>query len=209
MAGASWDLEQDDELVTIRTPAVRIVFRRAGDRWTHEIGPLEGPPLVAAIEGDPAVEDPARVLSPVYQEVQHHPFDDEPHRVRLLLTGLRHRHHFSAVLTVSTNAQGSTKLDFDVADRCRDAVLGLAATYDVRLGAGDIQLADDTAIRWSGGPLGEGMLSLASADASRLAAAERGPRSVQAQALASLVPGAFTHRLRYLWTWASRSDRTR
>ncbi|WP_165244453.1 hypothetical protein [Paludisphaera soli] len=209
MAGASWDLEQDDELVTIRTACVRIVFRRSGDRWTHEIGPPEGPPLVAAIEGDPASDDPARVLSPVYQEVQHHPFDDEPRRVRLLLTGLRHRHHFSAVLTVSTDDDGATTLDFDVADRCRDAVLGLAATYDVRLGAGEIQAADDAAIRWTLGAGSETLVSLASADASRLAVAERGPRAVQAQALAGLIPGAFTHRLRYLWTWASRSDRTR
>ncbi|AMV36878.1 hypothetical protein VT85_05570 [Planctomyces sp. SH-PL62] len=196
--------------MTIRTPAVRIVFRRAEDRWTHEFGRDQGPPLVAAIESGAGTADPSRVLSPVYQEVQHHAFDDDERRVRLLLTGLLHRHHFSAVLTVSTGDAGeTTTIDFDVADRCRDAVVSLAATYDVRLGAGELQEADGFKIRWSGGALGEDALSFSAADGSLLAIAERGPRAVQAQALASLSPGAFTHRLRYRWIWASRSDRTR
>ncbi|MDG3006378.1 hypothetical protein [Paludisphaera mucosa] len=209
MPGASWNLDQTDDAVTIRTPAVRIVLRRAGDRWSHEIGLGDGPPLLASIEHGPDAGDPSQVLSPVYQEVQHHAFDDDDRRVRLLLTGLLHRHHFSAVLTVSTDDDGGAAIEFDVADRCRDVVSSLAATYEVRLGPGDLQEADETAVRWDGGPLGDGRLTFTAIEASRLAIAGKGPRAVQAQALASLAPGSFTHRLRYRWAWASRSCRTR
>ena len=209
MPGTLWKLEQNDELVTIRTPAVRIVFRRAADRWSHEVGPDDGPARVASLESEADPADASRVLSPVYQEVQHHAFDDDERRVRLLLTGLLDRHHFSAVLTVSVDEGGATTIDFDVADRCREPVASLAATYDVSLGAGELFQADGTSVRWAGGPLGEAELAMVAADGASLALAERGPRAVQAQVLASLAPGAFTHRLRYRWTWAVRSGRTR
>jgi len=205
---ALWELRQTDDLVTIRTPAVRIVFRRAEDRWIHEIGPVEGPPSIATLESGSGPEASARVLSPVYQEVQHHAFDDDDHRVRLLLTGLMDKHHFSAVLTVSTNDDG-TSVDFDVADRCRADVTSLAATYDVRLAAGDLEAVDASSARWTD-PNGGDDWTITAAEPARLAIAERGPRAIQAQVLATLAPpGVFTHRLRYGWSLASRSGRTR
>ncbi|OJW06373.1 MAG: hypothetical protein BGO49_03145 [Planctomycetales bacterium 71-10] len=206
MPGAAWELSEGDELVTIRTQAVRVALRRTADRWIHEVGPADGPPWLATIEDPPESADPSQVVSPVYQEVQHHSFDDDDRRVRLLLTGLLHKHHFSAVLTVQVDDDGATVVDLDVADRCRDVVSRLAATYEVRLGPGDLEDAGPRAVAWS---LGDATLALAAVDGAGLATASKGPRSVQVQALASLTPGAFTHRLRYRWTWATRSGRTR
>lgn len=205
MPGAAWELSESDELVTIRTQAVRVALRRTADRWVHEVGPADGPPWLATIENPPESDDPSQVISPVYQEVQHHSFDDDERRVRLLLTGLLHKHHFSAVLTVEVG-DGATVVDLDVADRCREPVARLAATYEVRLGPGDLEDAASDAVSWS---LGDATLALAAIDGTGLATAGKGPRSVQVQALASLTPGAFTHRLRYRWTWATRAGRTR
>lgn len=206
MPGAAWELSEADELVTVRTQAVRVALRRTADRWIHEVGPADGPPWLATIEEPPESGDPSQVVSPVYQEVQHHAFDDDDRRVRLLLTGLLHKHHFSAVLTVQVDGDGTTVVDFDVADRCRDAVARLAATYEVRLGPGDLEAADPRAVAWS---LGDAALTLTAVDGTGLATAAKGPRSVQVQALASLTPGSFTHRLRYRWTWATRSGLAR
>lgn len=201
----AWDLQQSDDLMTIRTPTVRVALRLVGDRWVHEIAPVDAPPLLASIESG-TDDDPARVVSPVYQEVQHHAFDDDERRIRLLLTGLNHRHHFSAVLTVAVDDHGATTIEFDVADRCRDAVSSLAATYEVLLGVGDLSDAADHQVRWTG-PTGS--LVLRSSDGSRIVLADKGPRATQSQILAPLAAEGFTHRLRYGWTWASASDRTR
>ena len=206
MPGAAWELSEGDELVTIRTQAVRVALRRASDRWVHEVGPADGPAWLASIETPPDSEDPTQVVSPVYQEVQHHAFDDDDRRVRLLLTGLLHRHHFSAVLTVQVDDDGTTIVDFDVADRCRETLSRLAATYEVRLGPGDLQDAGPGLIAWS---LPEGSLAMAAGDATTLATAGKGPRSVHSQAIAALAPGAYTHRLRYRWAWATRPGLTR
>ena len=207
---ALWDLQQTDDLATIRTPAVRIVFRRSADRWIHEIGPADGPPIAASLESPADSPTPGVVLSPVYQEVQHHSFDDDDRRVRLLLTGLLASHHFSAVLTVSVDDEGTT-VDFDVADRCRDEVTSLAATYDVRLGPGELERAEPDSVVWSADRDGsDAGWSLSASEQSRVSIAERGPRSVQAQILATLAPkGVFTHRLRYGWRLATRSGLTR
>lgn len=193
MPGPSWELSESDELVTIRTQAVRVALRRAPDRWLHEIGPVVGPPWLGTIEHPPESDDPSQVVSPVYQEVQHHSFDDDDRRIRLLLTGLLDKHHFSAVLTVEVGEDGATNVDFDVADRCREPVTRLAATYEVGLGPGQLRDATPEAVSWS---VDDGTLILAAVDGTTLATAAKGPRSVQTQALAGLTPGSFTHRLR-------------
>jgi len=198
MPGPSWELSESDERVTIRTQAVRVVLRRTADRWLHEIGPADAPPWLATIEHPPGSDDPSEVVSPVYQEVQHHSFDDDDGRVRLLLTGLLDKHHFSAVLTVEAGDDGVTIVDFDIADRCRGPITRLAATYEVGLGPGQLQDATPEAVSWA---TDDGKLTLAAIDGTTLASAAKGPRAVQTQALAGLTPDSFTHRLRYRWTW--------
>lgn len=206
MSGALWELSESDELVTIRTRDVRVVLRRDADRWIHEVGPADGPPWLATVENPPDSTDPSRVVSPVYQEVQHHSFDDDERRVRLLLTGLLHKHHFSAVLTVEVASAGETVVDFDVADRCRDHVERLAATHEVRLGTGELADADSLVATWT---LDDGSLSIAAIGDAGLAIAPKGPRSMLVQAVASLKPGAYTHRLRYRWTRTIRDGLVR
>jgi hypothetical protein len=207
MPGALWELSEGDETVTIRTQAVRVALRRVSDRWIHEVGPAaDGPPWLASVENPPDADDPSRVVSPVYQEVQHHSFDDDDRRVRLLLTGLLHKHHFSAVLTVEVDDAGATVVDFDVADRCRDAVSRLAATYEIGLGPGDLEGATEHAATWA---LGDASLAMTAVGTTGLATAAKGPRSMHVQALATISTGAFTHRLRYRWIWATRPDLTR
>lgn len=206
MPGASWELSEGDELVTIRTRAVRVDLRRVADRWIHEVGPADGPPWLATVENPPDADDPSQVVSPVYQEVQHHSFDDDERRVRLLLTGLLHKHHFSAVLTIEVDDSGATVVDLDVADRCRDAVSRLAATYEIRLAPGDLEDATPEVATWS---LGDAALTMAAIGGTGLATTAKGPRSMLAQAVAVISPGTFTHRLRYRWTWATRPGTTR
>ncbi len=204
MSGASWELSEGDDLVTIRTPAVRVALRRDSDRWVHELGPADGPSWLASVEDSADSGDPARIVSPVYQEVHHHSFDDDDRRVRLLLSGHLHKHYFSAVLTVEVGDDGATVIDFDVADRCRDQVARLAATYEVRLG--EPETAGPRAASW---PLGDAVLALAAGDGANLTTAAEGSRPARVEVVANLNPGEYTHRLRYRWTWATRSGRAR
>jgi hypothetical protein len=212
--------EQTDDRVLIRGPGARITFERTGDRWTHRLafgdkGPgSEGEQrtdLVAAVEGEPGRDDPARVVSPVFQEVHRHEFaGDQLRGVCLLLTGHAFQHHFSAAVSLfrDPEAPGFVLLDVDVADRCRAPVSSLAATYLVGLGSGDLADASLQAILWSCPVLGSGRLELRCDPPGSLALAEAGRHATRVQALAALSTAAFTHRLRYRWRWESNPGRS-
>ena len=221
MQPIDWQCEESDDRVVIHGPDAQVTFLRLGDRWIHHVsfGLREQTDagldeLISTEESDPRQDDPARVVSPVYQELHRHSFAGDDRRgVCLLLTGLLFHHHFSAVVTVTTDPDqnGAVIVDFDVADRCRAEVSSLAATYLVRLGSSALRDADSESIVWTGGRLGEGVLTLRSEAGAILALAEAGRQSTRAQALAHLAPGSFTHRLQYQWRWATTAgpDRTR
>jgi hypothetical protein len=189
-----------------------IVFDQTGDRWTHhiEVGRLVPQVNWQAVESAPERDAPARITSPVYQEIHRHERAG-PEGMCCLLTGLVFHHHFSAVASLSADAaQPETlRLEFDIADRCRIEVETLAATYLVTLDSGELADADSHRIVWSGGKLGEARLEFLALPPATLALAEAGRQATRVQAVALIEPATFTHRLRYSWRWTSAPSFTR
>ncbi len=192
-------------------PGIGVGFVRTGDRWTHGLTiPDESGLEVARVVEGQSEGDPARVMSPVYQELQRH----EPPGgtgLCLLLTGLWFGHHFSAAVSLTADPEQSeaVTLDFDVADRCRATVESLAATYVVPLGSGTLGEAAPDRIVWNLDGQHPGRLELLGDSSCSLALAEAGRTAMRVQLLATIHPGVFTHRLRYRWRWTSSVDRTR
>jgi hypothetical protein len=200
MAPAGLDLDQADDRLVIAARGLALTLWRHGARWEHALTAGGGVPAVAAsLEDDAARDQPARVLSPVYQEVQRHPADDA---VVFLLTGQSGPHHFSAVLSARSQRGGLT-VDFDVADRCRAAVDVLAASYLVRLASGDLADAGVRRIARAGTTLGGGRLEFAAEGHTSVALAEAGRAAARVQALARILPSTHTQRLHYRWHWTA------
>jgi hypothetical protein len=177
-------------------------FHKAGERWTHGFflaanQPDDLVPIAAAVEGDAARDDPARVVSPVYQDLQEHPAVDD---VCALLTGQSTPHHFSVVVT-TRRAGSNGVIEFDVADRCRAAIAVLAATYLVQLGSSALIDANPEGILWGGPALGRGQLEFTAGRGGTVALAEAGRQATRVQALARLDPTTHTQRLVYSWRW--------
>ena len=121
------------------------------------------PSVVSAVESQSERDDPTRIVSPVYQELQcHESTGNRIDGVCLLLTGHFFQHHFSAAIRLfrDPDSPRDLVLDFDVADRCRSPVQSLAATYLVRLGSSDLAEADPQGIAWNPGTTVPGRLGL-------------------------------------------------
>ena len=212
----TWEEETPDRLV-IRGAGGRLTFARQGDRWTHHLAFGErslqtsaqvSPDLVLAIETDTERDDPARVVSPVYQEIHRHELAGDPVGGQcVLLTGHLHQHHFSAAVRLfhDPDDPAEATLEVDLADRCRAPVSSLAATYLVRLGAGALAQADPQRIRWCETTEHSLELELRCEPPGLLGLAEAGRTGTRVQAVAAIAPGVFTHRLRYSWHWRWRS----
>jgi hypothetical protein len=189
-----------------------VVFTRSGERWTHALvlPSLPGIAVAQTVECEADQKSSQRVASPVYQELQPHELAGGS-SLCLLLTGRLLEHHFSAAVTLGRGRQDARGLilDFDVADRCRAAVEVLAATYLVRLDSGALEEAGPDAIIWTTDPARRQQLALHAEPPATLLLAEAGRQATRVQAVASLAPGSFTHRLRYQWRWTSAADLTR
>ncbi len=208
----TWEEETHDRRV-IRGAGGRLTFARQGDRWTHhlacgerspEAGSQVLPDLISAVETDTDRDDPARVVSPVYQEIHRHELAGDPvGGLCVLLTGHLFQHHFSAAVRLFHDQDNPSYavLDIDVADRCRAPVSSLAATYLVRLGSGALADANPQAITWRGSPEPELELDFRCDPPGTLGIAEAGRTGTRVQAVAAIDPGVFTHRLRYRWRW--------
>ncbi len=193
------ELVTDGDRRSIQTPSLRLSFRWTGDRWAHAIevrrpGVPDPVAVVRTIEGDPDRDDPARVVSPAYQQLE---FQEGGTGLRALLVGQSGPHHFSAVFAVE---EGPDRVDIgvDVADRCRAPIEALACTYLVEATSGDLIDADPASIRWAIAP---GRLTLDPTAPSHVQLSEGGRRATRAQAIAALAPGVQTHRCVYHWRW--------
>jgi hypothetical protein len=207
--------QQSDDCFIVRGPGGQVKFMQADGHWTHHLAfrtginaETEETSLVSAIEPQPGQEDPTRVVSPLYQELQRN--ENLGNRMRgacLLLTGLMHEHHFSASFSVyrEQDAERLVVLEIDVADRCRTPVSALAATYLVRLGSSDLADASRHVITWSGFTQGAkpspSRLELRCDPPGSVALAEAGRNATRVQVLAAVDSTTFTHRLRYRWRW--------
>lgn len=208
--------QQTDDRFVMDGPGGRVTFARTDDRWTHHLAFRAGPAagggftsLVWSVEAEPGREDPTRIVSPVYQELQRHEFvGDHIRGVCVLLTGHMHQHHFSASVSLyrDQEAERFVVLEIDVADRCRAPVSALAATYLVRLGSSELADAGQHAITWSGSAPeaepGPKRLELRCDSPGSAALAEAGRNATRVQVLAAIDPTVFTHRLRYRWRWS-------
>jgi hypothetical protein len=204
--------QESDDRIVISTGDLGVVFDRSGDRWTHylEIGRPVLHEAARAVESALHRDAPARITSPVYQEIHRH---DRAGQEGLcyLLTGLVFQHHFSAVVTLRADAADplALVLEFDVADRCRAEIKTMAATYQVTLDSSELADADSHTIVWAEGKLGQARLELLAPPPAVLALAEAGRQATRVQAVARIDPATFTHRLRYSWRWTSVSSFTR
>jgi hypothetical protein len=176
---------------------LHLEFAWTGDRWTHGLSvgqPPEPIPAVRAIEADPSPDDPARVISPAYQEVQFQPGTD---RLGALLLGQAGRHHFSAVFTV-WEEPSATCIAVDVADRCRYAPAALACTYQVDLPHDTPLAADEARVTWT---LDGGRLTLEVPESSRIVRIEQTRRAPRLRVEARIDPNNHTQRCHYGWRW--------
>ena len=205
MPHRGFQFEEAEDRRSIVAPGLRLTFVRAGARWTHAlaVGDYPGHNLIevaCTVEGSPDRDDPARVVSPSYQEIQPHASNEG---VRVLLTGMSVPHHFSAVVTACRDRNGDgVVIDVDIADRCRAPVAVLAGTYLVQLGSGALVDAGSDRIVWGGDALGQGRLEFTTdGGPDTVALAEAGRQATRVQALARIVPTTFTQRLFYRWRW--------
>ncbi|MDB5353268.1 MAG: hypothetical protein JWN86_4515 [Planctomycetota bacterium] len=135
-------IEESDDEKAIVTPEFRLKFRWLGDRWSHAIETPADPwiTLAESVEWQSPVESPERVVSPTYQELHFQEADDA---VIALLVGAAGPHHFSASVHVSWKIgrspdpynQGweypTTRMVFDVADRCRIENVDFECNYHI------------------------------------------------------------------------------
>jgi hypothetical protein len=211
-AAAEFSWEESEDQVTMRGPGLRIVFRRVGKLWTHDVlvPSDDWTELARAVETDLKRADAGCVVSPAYDEIQRHN-NGAPLGLDLLTTGRLFRHHFSAAfrLGVDSELPHATVLDVDIADRCRAPVAILAATYTVKLDASSLADANRRSVTWDRVGRGNGRLELTALAPSTLVLAEAGRSAMRVQVLAAIEPGGFTHRFRYRWRWATNSGLTR
>ncbi len=194
------ELHEDGDSQVFVGGEIRLAFRWTGERWVHSIehwkvGETVGRVLALSFEGDSLPKDPARVISPVYQQIH---FQGEGPQRQALLVGQSGPHHFSAVFTFEERVGGDVSIDVDVADRCRGIVDSLAATYTVDARSDELLDADQSVAVWDFEP---GRLTFAVVSEAQCSLVEAGRRATHVQVLAATHPTSSTHRIRYQWHW--------
>ncbi len=192
------ELVTDGDRRVLSTGSLRLVFDWTGDRWAHSLEARSGDDstalLARTIEGDPDRDDPTRVVSPAYQQLE---FQADGPRWLALLVGQSGPHHFSAVFAVEARPDSSL-VTIDVADRCRKPVEALACTYQVEAPVEDLADADPRSMSWE---TEGGRLTFAAEAPAQVGTAEAGRRGTTAQVLAGLMADGPTRRCLYSWSW--------
>ena len=194
---------QTDDEVSLDLPPLCLTFRRDALRWVHGLS-VGGRAVAASLEWEPDRDDPARVVSPAYQQLSTQESAAGP---QALLVGQWGQNHGSAVFTLS-EAEFGIIVDADIAVRTRSTLEALASTYLVHLTSSDLADAGPTAIVWDLANPPGGRLRFEPAGAGRVGLTEAGRRATRVQATAEVVPGRSTHRLHYRWCWLRNPDQT-
>lgn len=204
---------------TILTSCFQLRFRWHEDRWEHEVasaGAAGSLPRFRSVEMATDLDGHRRVVSPAYQQI-HLEQDRQRGVVRAFLVGQSGPHHFSAAFEVAERPHGAV-IDVDVADRCRQPVEYLAATYlveptpgaytgearapsDPDAEAGPAAAARDAIVLTCERP--HGRLIFEADPPGRPMAEEAGHGAVRLQALAHVIESNQTHRFRYRWRWVT------
>lgn len=146
-------IEESDDEKSIVTPNCRVLFRKAGERWTHAIESGAGSARVMiarSIEADAERDNYRALPSPAFQDLHiqvANSLFEGPRELDLnpsyvfMLVGQFGPIHFSAAITVGyrpgwqegdpTPGPQSTCIEFDIAQRCRERIENLASTYQV------------------------------------------------------------------------------
>ena len=192
------ELRDQGERRSISTENFCLEFEWTEDRWVHSLVQASRDPrrvFAWTLEGDPGRDDPARVVSPTYQQLH---FQGERSAIQTLLVGQAGPHHFSAVFAFEEDPDGSVRIGVDVADRCRHPTEALASTYTVGASSDELVEASPSAAVWD---FGAGRLTFSATPPAQVALAEAGRRATQIQALAGADPLAPTRRYVYQWYW--------
>ena len=180
----------------------RLDFAWSGDRWAHalRVRCADGWSLLAStVEGGIHGDDPARVVSPAYQQFH---WQEEDGGLAMLL-GQSGPHHFSAVVAVRREGD-RVVIAVDLADRCRAAVEALACTYTVEAPPALLLEAGPDRAAW--GQDGGAGLTFEAVAPSRVALAEAGRSRTRVQAAAAIDPQSRTHRCLYRWSYPLPGD---
>jgi hypothetical protein len=206
------ELDEDGDKKAIVAGDFSLVFQWTGERWVHRLEHRgDGRPcpqlLASSFEGDLERDDPARVVSPVYQQLQ---FQRNRQCLEALLVGQSGPHHFSAVFSVSAQLIQSVvgrngreppfdfHIDVDIADRCRKPVEFLASSYVVGAQSSELKEASPSGVTWD---FKADYLNFWARWPSRASLSEAGRRATRVQAFATPQPGMATLRLVYGWIW--------
>lgn len=193
-------LIQSETGYSIGAPDFRLEFQWNGERWVHELVFLSAggfSRVAQSFESDPGRDDPRRVVSPTYQQLET---QDGPEGQGALLLGQFGPHHFSAVFAVRDHGQG-VEVKVDVADRCRAPLDALASTYTVFLPSGDLIEAAPERVVWAPNSTSGTRLQFDGLGSSRVVIAEGGRQGIRVQADAKIDPSTSTQRCIYRWHW--------
>lgn len=186
-------IDQTEESLAFSTGTIRLAFRFESGRWPHELS-VGGRLLASSVEWLPERDDPARVVSPAYQQLLR---QTRAEGEQALLLGQWGHHHFSGVFTIGEDS-GNVSIAVDVALRNRADLASFGATYLLPIGSAHLIEAGPGAIVWGLDGPARGQLCF---EASHPVLAEAGRSGTFVQALAPLGAGNGTHRLTYRWRW--------
>lgn len=202
-------LEEAENLRVIATPDLRLLFRWSGDRWSHALEVRDGSDwqgFAESVEADADRDNPSRIISPTYQEIQ---WRQEENSAFALLTGSFGPHHFSTVFRMFEPRikGGQSVFHVDITDRYRSEVEALASTYRILSPPSTLRDATPVGAYWSlPGETDSILLGCSNDDElpARISLAEAGRGQMLAQVEA--IPRELGNTQRFLYWWSLAAD---
>ncbi len=192
-------IEETDKGYAMGAGPFRLAFTWDGLRWSHALS-FEDRLLASSLEMDPERDDPARLISPAYQQFSH---QEGGGGVQALLVGQWGAHHCSGVFTFEFENPGIS-IAVDVAVRSRGVIEALAATYFVHRTSGELRDANPSMIVWDLEGQQPSRLRFEARAPSVVCLADGGRQATSIQASGRVDPDSLTQRLYYRWQWFPR-----
>ena len=189
-------IEESENGFTIGAGPFRLAFTWDGVRWSHALT-FEGRLLASSLEMEPERDDPARLISPAYQQFSH---QEGGGGVQALLVGQWGPHHCSGVFTCEFQNPGIS-IAVDVAVRTRGVIEALAATYLVQRTSSDLRDANPLLMVWELEGHKPSRLRFEARAPAGVCLAEGGRQATRIQASGRIEPDSSTQRLYYCWQW--------